>query len=577
MAIGSILRRPAVLLALALCSVGGVVTLLGRLATGPRVQEKRVALAQEIGANSFPAWAPNGKLLAYSVRGSQENDVFHIFVRPVPSGPARQLTSGDAGDTSPAWSPDGASIAFLRSDGEHAQYRIVPPAGGPERKIAEFPPLPEDAQTLPAVAWTHDGKSLIVVEPGERPALALVSLDGGTPRRITNPPEGTEGDFTPAVSPDGRTIAFVRSTGSDGADIYVTDLTGGSPRRLTFDNRGVRGIAWTPDGHEIVYAGDRFAGWRIWRVPAYGGSPRDIPMAGRSAQYPAVSPAGGRLAYVDSPSAAAVWRAAIAPDGSVANTAPLLRSLGREFSAAYSPDGRTVADISDQTGADEIWLSDADGGHRRKLTSFQGPQVRHLRWSPDGHLLLFDMRSGGPELYTLALSPGAKPRMIVQGINGSWSHDGRHIYFWAAGRLWRAGADGSNPEPLAGSFGPPSESVESADGKFVYYPAHRGTVWRVPAAGGEGQEAIVPEHNLLWNASLEPTLKGLYYLEYDRPMRTADVAFYDFSAKRTTRRLPLKKIDMREPSFSISPDGKYIVYPRVDESQTNLMALENFR
>lgn len=576
MAIGSILRRPAVLLALALCSVGGVVTLLGRLATGPRVEEKRVALAQEAGANSFPAWAPNGKLLAYSARGSQEDDVFHIFVRPVPGGPARQLTSGDASDTSPAWSPDGASIAFSRSDGEHVEYLLVPSAGGPEQKVAEFP-IPSDGALEFSESWTHDGKSLIVVEPGERPALALVSIDGGTPRRITNPAEGTEGDITPATSPDGRTLAFVRSTGSDGSDVYLSDLNGGALRRLTFDNRGIRGLAWTPDGRDIVYASDRFAGWRIWRVPAYGGSPRDIPMAGRSAQYPALSPAGGRLAYVDSPSAAAVWRATIEPDGTIANAAPLLRSLGREFSAVYSPDGHTIADISDQTGADEIWLSDADGGHRRKLTSFQGPQVRHIRWSPDGHLLLFDMRSAGPEIYTLSLSPAAKPRMVAQGINGTWSHDGRHVYFWASGRLWRAAADGGSPETLVGSFGPPSESAESADGQYVYYPAHRGTIWRVPAAGGEGQEAIVPEHNLLWNASLETTPKGLYYLEYDRPTRTCDMAYYDFAAKRTTRQLRLKKIDMREPSFSISPDGKYIIYPRVDQSQTNLMALENFR
>ena len=88
-------------------------------------------------------------------------------------------------------------------------------------------------------------------------SIFKVTLASGEKRRLTFPNDPTPGDLDMAISPDGRTVAFCRVLQTPGCELFVMPAGGGEGRQLTNDQRMIYGMAWTPDGREIVFASTR--------------------------------------------------------------------------------------------------------------------------------------------------------------------------------------------------------------------------------------------------------------------------------------------------------------------------------
>src|SRR5262245_19732893 len=467
-----------------------------------------VPLTTYPGREMQPAFAPDGNQIAFVWSGEKDNNQ-DIYVRLVDGGNWVRLTDHPGDDVNPVWSPDGGTIAFYRSSTDGDGIFLVPALGGAERKLTDTWANRYGFGSYTWIHWSPDGKWLVVSDKSsaEEPfSLFLLAPETGERRRLTAPPASVVGDCSPAFSPDGRQVAFVRVISAVVGEVYLVSMDGGEGKRLTFDGAGASTLAWTPNGREIVFSSRHGGKSRLFRIPIEGGAPEWLAATGSDAHYPAFSREGNRLAWRQNTVDTDIFRLAIKAETS-SPLADLIVSTALEASPRYSPDGKRIVFVSNRSGSDEIWVCGSEGENPVRLTSFRGPLAGSPSWSPDGKQIVFDSRpEGNADLYVVS-AEGGQPRRLTtdpaEDIVPSWSNDGRWIYFTSnrfaeggsaegkigegrVGRLqiWKMPAEGGEAFQMTKQGG--FEPVESPDGRWLYFTQDRGSssIWRMPTAGG---------------------------------------------------------------------------------------------
>ena len=419
----------------------------------PPAPLRPVPLTSDPGRELHPTFSPEGNQVAFDWDG-ENRDNTDIYVKLVAGGRPLRLTTNPALDSRPAWSPDGSQIAFLRRSEGSAGIFLVPPIGGVERKLAESPHLGGGGRS--GLSWSPDGKFLAVSDrtsPEEPFAIFLVSVESGAKERLTSPPAQSLADLSPAFSPDGRTLAFVRQSASVIADVYLAQVAGGEPRRLTFIDQLIFGLAWTPDGREIVFSSSPGAHSTrsLWRISSFGGMPELLSGTGGGAISPAISRQGSRLIYSRQTRDMNIWRLELSGLTTIRNRpARLIASTRTDWFPQISPDGDRIAFESDRSGSLEVWVCDRDGRRPVQLTSFVDVNAGAPCWSPDGRWIAFDAApDGNPDIYVISADGGSPRRLTTEGsgdIVPSWSRDRQWIYFSSTrtgiSQVWKAPAAG---------------------------------------------------------------------------------------------------------------------------------------
>ena len=536
------------------------------------------------GIESGPSLSPDGAKVAFSWNGRQE-DNFDIYVKQIgTTGTPLRLTKDPQMDGDPAWSPDDRWIAFVRALTDGSAIMLISPLGGPERKLVEVPGVYNSA-----LSWTPDGKWLgyaaadsplgplsiwaISVETGERSRLtsSLGELPGA---------ESRLGDRHPAFSPDGRTLAFARSTRNLVFECYTLRLTRdlrpvGDPVRIT-DQRyaWVTGIAWSADGSDIVYGAGGLVSEHLWRVPVSGRRPpKHVSFALPAVASPAIARSRPRMADSWRVLNQNLWRM----DLKRKERKMLIGSTYWNSRPQYSPDGRKIVFQSNQSGNVEVWTCDVDGSNCHQVTSFGGPQCGTPRWSPDGQWLALDSRTEGQaEIYVIAADGGPPRRMTdhaATDIAPTWSRDGRWIYF-ASDRtgqyeLWKVPKEGGQAVQVTRSGG--YIAYESPDGKHIYYTkwvpdSQPQRLFRMPAEGGESTLILPKLANIMDYAV---TAKGIYFSPDAKAIQFLDLA--------TGRVSTLAVLEKPLGSLCASPDDAYVVWSQTDKDARDLMLVEGFR
>jgi Tol biopolymer transport system component len=570
----------------------------------PQATQKTVPFSSYPGRQISPAFSPDGKQVAFAWDGEQGSN-FDIYVKLVDAGTPLRLTSSPANEWAPAWSPDARYIAFCRDKyagitassrlspytqwfgnlPDHIEIWMIPALGGAERKLGESAGC--------GLSWSPDGKYLAMVDksgPREPSSIFWLSIETGDKRKVTSPPTEYVADWSPRFSPDGKTLAFVRSYSTIDDEVHLLSVTSdgrplGEPRRLTLTLEGpsIFGLDWTADGRRIVYSSGQEGSTNLLTIPASGGASERLAFAGFATAL-SVSRSGSRLAYERDVFDTNIWRIP-GPSSTGMKSAPsrFIASTQPDAEPQFSPDGTKIVFGSARSGNYEIWICDSEGRNPVQLTSFGGVGVGSPRSSPDNRWIAFDSSKGGNgDVYVIS-ADGGQPRRLTSGpsnnVRPSWSQDGRWIYFGSdrsgVWQIWKEPAQGGAAVPVTTTNGG-QEAFESPDRKFVYYAKlDPPSIWKVPVAGGEETRVLDRTGQNSWALSGQ----GICFFDFSGSSGTA-LKFYNFATGRVTLLREFSKstqVERASTALTVSPDGRWILYTQLDQSSSDLMLVENYR
>ena len=493
------------------------------------------------GLDAFPAFAPNGRALAFA---SDRSGSFELVVKPLTPG-AREvaLTSDGQQDVEPAWSPDGEYVAY------HSMRRgglwIVPALGGVPRRVTDFGSAP---------AWSPDGRriafqsdALADVGPGAFAAnvpstIWTVAADGSDAQRLTTPASPIGGHASPVWSPDGRRIVFTTYSAAP-SRLWSVPAAGGAATLLAEARIPVHDPVFTPDGTALYYAtGGPFV-VRVRLSPAGlpEGEPEALATPGLGGvRHLSISGDGRRIAMTALTLRSNLWKVAVSPASGEASGAPVALTddtARRKTTPVFSPDGRWIAYSGARGGSgSDVWIMNVDDGRTLPITvaepaSGEGSSPSSFRasWFPDGARLAFLTSDGQRTTFQMADLTSRRPQPLLtlptatevddfqrSGVNAALDYrlspDGKEVAFSEVDvrtgmpRVYVRPAGPGEPRPIS----PPDHSETypawSPDGRWIATELRtgQGTVVGVRSAQGGPVRALTSGPGSSWIHSWAP-------------------------------------------------------------------------
>lgn len=528
------------------------------------------------GAEFDPALSPSGNQVAFVWTGPEIKNQYHIYVKQLDTEEIRQLTTHPDGGFGPAWSPDGRHIAFIRYAETGCEIMTISVQGGPEQKLADC-----DANFMADLVWSPDGKHLYYSDrPTEEKPIGIIrySLETGKRDLLAVATPDVWCDTDPALSPDGKHVAFIRRRSIMMQDVYMVAAEGGEPRRLTDRELPVEGLIWSSDGRSVLFSGSAEEQHGLYVVSAEGGAPRRIHLGNTGLRNPSLSFETERLVGEHWVHDVNLWQLPLGDDGLAAGEPSLvLGSTMRDWMPHFSPDGSRIAYTSNRSGSHEIWVSAPDGEDAVRLTSMNASFTGAPRWSPDGQHIVFEVqRDENADLYLTDVNGNLPRRLTTHAaadVRPRWSKDGQWIYFGSdrdsTWQVWKMPVQGGSPiqvTPISGL-----SAVESADRVWLYYTRRDTTgLWRMPLEGGAGELVFEGIDHRSFPRQWELTKRGVYFLVGSPG--GLQIALFDLE-KQQVQTVTTPKFSS---GFAISPDGKSLIYSRVDRQESDIVLQEGF-
>ena len=505
---------------------------------------KTIILALAIAASaSLTAHADEGRLMRFPATNGSDVAFSYagdIYTVPIGGGVAKRLTSHEGYEMFARFSPDGNTIAFTGQYDGNTEVFIMPKEGGQPKRITFTSTNSRDdvadrmGPNNIAMTWTPDGKGVVYrnrIGDGFIGKLWIAPIDGGMSTELPLP----EGGFC-SYSPDGKRLAYNRVfrefrtwkyyKGGMADDIWIYDTEKKSVTNIT--NTVGQDIAPMWIGNEIYYISDRENRMNIYvyntdtkatqkvtnftdydvKFPSCGGGKIVFENAG---YLYSLDPATKRYSKINvelnhegsfartevrhvaqfsrgfnaSPNGDRICIAARGDIFDVPVEKGVTRNITRtpgvhDRDGAWSPDGKTIAYISDATGETEIWLHSTADGKNTQLTFDNDTYIRNLTWSNNGkHILYTDRRNravlvdvAAKSKRTLFVDPNGEIPLPKFSPDDKWltytkdeSNEMRVVYLYSI--------EQNKEFAVTERWYDSSQPAFSSDGKYLFFTSSR--------------------------------------------------------------------------------------------------------
>ncbi|MCA9320764.1 MAG: PD40 domain-containing protein [Planctomycetes bacterium] len=462
---------------------------------------------------SDPALSPSGKTMAFAWQGD-------IWLAETAGGPAHRITWHGANDSSPHFSPDGKTIAFLSTRDGGSQIWTVPATGGAPTKITT------ESGRKRLWGYTSDGEHFVVTMTGDRgfhssenARLYFVPAAGGKKRMAFD-----AGFADAAVSPDGTKVLFTRGRasfsrkgyqGSQATQMWLADLsqTPVSMTRLDEDRPNFQNVSWlapmwAADGGSFYYVSDPDGTFDLYAHDLDHGESRRLTRVGAvdrsddGVADPTISADGTTIVFrrrfdlqrLDV-ATGALNPIALHATGDVLADARERISDSSTSTVAFTDDGKQMAFVA---GSD-IWVMDRILREPRRVT--QTPhEESSLLFSADGKQLYFVSDASGEvdiwratcdhekgwwwQSESFELSKVTEDAAVEDSL--ALSPTGKHIAYVKGTELFCMDSDGSDHRRVVATWSTPNFDW-SPDGKWLVYATqdsdYNSDVWVTPLDG----------------------------------------------------------------------------------------------